>query len=403
MDITKIWEQLALDEGGKIIYLILDGLGGIQNPETGMTELQTAKKPNLDALAKKASCGLLDIVGPGITPGSGPGHMALFGYNPLEYNIGRGIFSALGIDFTLHEGDVAARFNFCTLNEKGLIVDRRAGRLSTERNETLCEKLRQGLNFEGVECFILTESEHRGVLIFRGKGLGGAVSDTDPSLTAHPPLQPAALDAESEKTVRLVTKFLGHAKDVLKSEKDANMVLLRGFERFHPAKGLKERFLLSGLCIAEYPMYKGVSRFLKMDVINSTGGIKGLFKNLKAHFTSAHNFYFVHVKYTDKAGEDGNFEKKVKVIEEVDGYIPEILSLNPDVLVVTGDHSTPAVMGLHSWHPVPVLLSAKNARSDRVDTFDEVACIQGGLGLRAATDLMGLSMAHAGRLKKFGA
>jgi 2,3-bisphosphoglycerate-independent phosphoglycerate mutase len=402
-DITKIWESLALDHGGKIVYLVLDGIGGIQDPHRGVTELQAANKPHLDALAKKSSCGLLDIVGAGVTPGSGPGHLALFGYQPLEYNIGRGIFSALGIDFKLREGDVAARFNFCSVDKGGNITDRRAGRISTDVNEKLCEKLRIGLNLGDVKVFIQTESEHRGFLALRGTGLGGEITDTDPGELHVKPLEPKALNENSKRTAELLTQVIKHAAEVLKEEHPANMILLRGIEKYHPVRGLKERFLLDGLCIAEYPMYKGVSRFLGMDVRSSTGGMQGIVKNLKETFNDGHNFYFLHFKNTDKAGEDGDFEKKIKAIEEVDKYIRGIMELNPDVLVVTGDHSTPSAMGVHSWHPVPVLIHSKNARIDRVDRFDEISCIYGALGQRPAVDLMGLSLAHAGRLKKFGA
>jgi 2,3-bisphosphoglycerate-independent phosphoglycerate mutase len=403
MDITQVWEKLAMEQGGRIVYLILDGLGGIQDRTIGKTELEAAKKPHLDALAKNSSCGLLEIIGAGITPGSGPGHLALFGYNPLEYDIGRGIFSALGIAFPLRQGDIAARFNFCTVDSSGKITDRRAGRLETSINEKLCAKLREGLDLGEVEFYIKTESEHRGLLVLRGKDLEGHLADTDPGLTNVEPLEPVALSSKSEKTATVLKKILAHAKKVLQEERPANMILLRGFEKYHPVRGIKERFLLNGLCIAGYPMYKGVSRFLGMDVIDSEGGIKGLIQDFKKNYNDEHDFYFIHVKYTDKAGEDGNFAKKVQVIEEVDSYIPEILSVKPDVLVITGDHSTPSVMGLHSWHPVPVLLQAKTARIDRVDRFAEISCLQGSLGMRKATDLIGLALAHAGRLKKFGA
>lgn len=403
MGLSEVWETLALNEGGKIIYLILDGLGGAPYGSQGLTELQAARKPNLDRLAEKSSCGLLEIVGAGITPGSGPGHMALFGYDPLQNNVGRGVFSALGIDFPLQEGDVAARLNFCTIRADGVIIDRRAGRISTAKNEELCEKLRTGLQSDDVTYFLRTESEHRAVLIMRGENLGGRISDVDPGMVGHLPKEPIAEDLASEDTVRALRKFLKHAHIVLKDEPEANMVLSRGVEKFERIRGLKERFLLEGLCISEYPMYKGVSRLLRMDVIDSKGGIPMLVENLKKNFSEKYNFYFVHIKYTDKAGEDGDFSKKVGVIEEFDSYLPEVLKLQPDVLVITGDHSTPASMKAHSWHPVPVLLHAKNARIDTVNRFDEISCIQGALGHRPATDLIGLAMAHAGRLKKFGA
>jgi len=403
MNITEIWEKLAIEQGGTIVYLILDGLGGIQDAATGLTEMQAAATPNLDALAKRSSCGLLEIIGAGITPGSGPGHLALFGYDPLTYNIGRGVFSALGIGFPLQEGDVPARINFCTVDSQGAVTDRRAGRIDTASNEKLCAKLREGIKLEGVSFFIETESEHRAVLVLRGKNLQGEITDTDPGRTEVKPLTASALTEKSEKTASVIHQFLLQAQELLQSEHPANMILLRGFDTYRPVPSIKQRFHLDGLCIAEYPMYKGVSRFLGMDVVDSTGGVKGLIHNFKEQFAPHHQFYFLHVKYPDKAGEDKNFQKKVKAIEEVDRFLPEILALNPDVLVITGDHSTPAAMGLHSWHPVPMMLHSKNARIDQIERFDELACIQGGLGMRHAVDLMGLSLAHAGRLKKFGA
>lgn len=402
-DFTKVWESLAQKNGSKIVLLVLDGVGGIQDPKMGVTELQAANKPHLDELAQQSSCGLLEIVGPGITPGSGPGHLALFGYDPIQYQIGRGVFSALGIGFELQEGDVAARFNFCTLDTQGRIVDRRAGRIETERNAQLCARIQAGLHLNDVECYIKTESEHRGLIVLRGSELGGGIEDTDPGSNGESPLDPVPRDSASEKTVVYFKTILGHVRNVLQEEVKANMILLRGIEKYHPIRSLNERFCLKGLCIAEYPMYKGVSRLLGMEIEPSTGGIAGAVKHLRAKWQEDYDFFFLHVKSTDKAGEDLDFAKKVKAIEEVDRYIPDILKMNPDVLIVTGDHSTPAVMGAHSWHPVPVLIRAHTARLDNVDRFDEVACIHGSLGVRPAMDLMGLALAHAGRLKKFGA
>ncbi|GAB4234842.1 MAG: 2,3-bisphosphoglycerate-independent phosphoglycerate mutase [Chlamydiales bacterium] len=403
MDIGTIWEDLILEKGGKIIYLILDGLGGIPHPVTKKTELQSASKPHLDQLAKESSCGLLEIIGPGITPGSGPGHLALFGYDPLQHNIGRGVFSALGIGFDLQEGDVAARVNFATGDHKGNITDRRAGRIETSLNQTLCEKIRQNLAFKDIEVFIETVSEHRAALILRGKNLQGHIQDTDPQRTGVLPLEPKPLDEQSRETANYIKKFIAQAHEVLKDEPKANRVLLRGFEAYHPIRGLKERFKLNGLCIADYPMYRGVSRFLGMDTQNPEGGLEGKVRCLKDHYEKEYDFFFIHVKQTDKAGEDHNFDKKIYAIEEVDTIIPKILELRPDVLIVTGDHSTPAAMGKHSWHPVPVLVHAKTARIDSVEHFDELSCIHGSLGTRRGVELMGFALAHAGRLTKFGA
>jgi len=404
-DMTQVWEELAWQHGGKIVYLILDGLGGIPDAaHGGKTELQVAHTPNLDAIAKKSSCGLLDMVGPGITPGSGPGHLTLFGYNPITYRIGRGVLSALGIEFELQEGDVAARVNFATLGENGEVRDRRAGRIETDLNQQLCQKIRDkvSLDFDGT-FFFETVSEHRAVFVLRGKGLSGALQDTDPQTTGRPPLEPHGESAEADKTVELVRSFLDQVHQVLADEQPANAILMRGFEQYHALPSLEERFGLRGVCIADYPMYRGVSRLVGMEVLPRPGGMEQRFKTLEACYGDEYDFYFLHVKKTDSKGEDGNFDGKVHLLEEIDRLVPTITNLEPDVLVVASDHSTPATMGQHSWHPVPVMLQSKLSRVDQADCFDEFSCILGALGQRPGLDIMGLALAHAQRLRKFGA
>ena len=403
-DITEIWEDLAIPRGGKIVYVVLDGVGGIPDPERGGTELQVAKTPNLDQLAKESSCGLLEIVGPGITPGSGPGHLTLFGYHPLNHRLGRGVLSALGSDFDLQEGDVAARVNFATIDQEGNVSDRRAGRIETELNERLCQKIRDKveLDFDG-KFFFQTVSEHRAVFVLRGSGLGGNIKDTDPQQTGTPALAPEATSEDSQNTADLIRSFVEQVKQVLADEDPANMILLRGFEQYHPLPSLEERFQLRGACIADYPMYRGVSRLIGMDVLPRPGGMAQRFETLEKCYGDEYDFYFLHIKKSDSLGEDADFDSKVKLIEHVDELLLKVTALNPDVIVVTADHSTPAVMGKHSWHPVPVLLHAQYARADQVATFDEYACEFGTLGVRPGIDIMGLSLANAGRLQKFGA
>ncbi|NEP16009.1 MAG: 2,3-bisphosphoglycerate-independent phosphoglycerate mutase [Leptolyngbya sp. SIO4C1] len=400
---TQVWETLAWPDGGQIIYLILDGMGGLPAADGG-TELQVAHTPNLDRLARQASCGLLELVGPGITPGSGPGHLALFGYDPLRYQIGRGVLSALGIGFELQPGDVAARANFATLDEAGRVCDRRAGRIDSELNRTLCDKIRQqvSLDFDG-EIFFETVSQHRAVLVLRGDHLGGQLQDTDPQMTGRRPLAPVAQDEASERTGRLVQQFLSQVEALLADSSPANGVLLRGFERYQPLPSLTERFQLRGLCIADYPMYRGVSRLIGMEVVLPPGGLAQRFQVLEDAFSDQYDFYFLHVKQSDSSGEDSNFQRKVAVIEQVDQLLPKLLALEPAVLVVAADHATPAVMGRHSWHPVPVMLASELAQADTVQRFNELDCLQGALGLRPGVHIMGLALAHAGRLQKFGA
>ena len=400
---NSILDELTESHGGKIVYLIMDGLGGLRMPGKAGTELQVADTPNLDALAKDSVCGLLDPILPGVTPGSGPAHFGLFGYDPVRYNIGRGVLSAAGVDFDLTDRDLAARVNFCTVDAQGKVTDRRAGRIPTELNQKLCEKILARIKVPGgYELFFLPEKEHRAVFILRGENLDERIADTDPQETGVPPLEPQPLAPEAEPTARLVQDLVSQIRSILADEHPANMILLRGFAKYRRYPSMMERFKLRSLAIANYPMYRGVARLLGMDLHPITRDVPTQIEALEKAF-SRYDFFFVHVKYTDSRGEDGDFDAKVKVIEEVDALIPRIRALKPDVLVVTGDHSTPAQMKSHSWHPSPVLIYSALARVDRVERFDEISCIGGGLGRQPSVHLMGLALAHAGRLKKFGA
>jgi 2,3-bisphosphoglycerate-independent phosphoglycerate mutase len=402
MEFEFIKQLVKPDETTKIVLLVLDGLGGLPVELDGATELEAADTPNLDALAARSICGLQEPIGPGITPGSGPGHLGLFGYDPLKYQIGRGVLSALGIDFDLQEEDVAARGNFCTVDEEGKVVDRRAGRIPSEKNEALCALLRQ-IQLPGAELFVRTVKEYRLLWVLRGQGLGAEVSATDPQETGVAPLEPKPSSKESEKTVRLVKQFLKEAHEILSDHQPANMVLLRGFSKRPVWPLLSHVYGLRAAAIARYPMYRGVARLVGMQTLGSSDSVEEEFDVLEQHWDD-YDFFFVHVKRIDSAGEDGDFERKVARIEEADTQLPRILDLEPDVLVVTGDHSTPSKMRYHSWHPVPVMLWSEHCRPDRVKKFGERTCLTGGLGPRIpAVDLMPLAMAHAGRLKKFGA
>ena len=399
----KILKELVIPGAAKIVFLILDGLGGIQMEEKGGTELQIARTPNLDRLAETSSCGLLDPVGPGITPGSGPAHFALFGYDPFEYNIGRGILEATGIDFPLTERDVVARMNFATIDQAGRVVDRRAGRIATEINQRICRKLSQELQVgEGVKVMVEPVKEHRAILVLRGEGLRGEIEDTDPEREGVPPLDPKAAVPEAERTASLVGKIVAQTGKILSAEPKANMVLLRGFAKHTQYPSMKERYGLHSLAIATYPMYRGISRLVGMTVLSEVHNLEEEFQALTDHFHD-YDFFYLHVKQTDSRGEDGNFDAKVAVIEEVDQYLPQVLALKPDVLVVTGDHSTPAKMAGHSWHPLPLILHSKYCLIDAVKKFDEVSCLGGALGRMRSVDLMPLALANARRLSKFGA
>jgi 2,3-bisphosphoglycerate-independent phosphoglycerate mutase len=393
--------ELREDNASKIVLLVADGLGGLPLQPGGKTELETARTPNLDACARDGVCGLSIPVLPGITPGSGPGHLGLFGYDPLQHRIGRGILEALGIHFQVGPRDVAARGNFCTLDGNGLISDRRAGRPTTERCVATC-KLLQTIRVPGVELFVEPVREHRFVVVFRGDGLGDAVNDTDPQLTGHAPLQAKGADPASQRTADAVNRFVAEANKVLKDQAPTNGVTLRGFARYPKIATVQEIYGLRAAALAVYPMYKGLARLVGMDVLDAGATLNDQVETLKRVWDQ-YDFFFLHYKYTDSTGEDGNFAAKVEMIERFDAEIPKIRALNPDVLIVTGDHSTPSKLKSHSWHPVPVVLTAKTCRTDAVTEFGEAQCLRGGLGQFQAMYLLPLAMAHAGRLGKYGA
>ncbi len=401
MNNLEIIKELSIISPAKIVMLVIDGLGGLPYPNTGKTELETARIPHLDALASGGICGLTDPVGPGITPGSGPGHLALFGYDPISCNIGRGVLEAVGIDIKLQAGDVAARGNFCTVDEKGIITDRRAGRISTEKCIELCKVL-DSQTFDGVNVMVYPVRDHRFVAVFRGEGLDADISESDPSRTGVTPLDITALSPESAKMANIANKFAAEARALLAEHHPANMVLLRGFAKKPHFPTLQEIYKLNPLAIAVYPMYRGLARLAGMEVAQTGTTLEDEFKNLQQNFTK-YDFFFVHIKWTDTAGEDGDFARKVKVLEQIDTALPVLTNLKPDVLVVTGDHSTPAVLRGHSWHPVPVIIYSKYCRTDNVKEFSETACLAGGLGRIPAMQLMPLAMANAQKLTKFGA
>lgn len=385
----------------KIVLLVADGLGGLPLEPGGQTELETARTPNLDALAREGVCGLSVPVLPGITPGSGPGHLGLFGYDPLQYRIGRGILEALGINFAVGARDVAVRGNFCTVDGEGRITDRRAGRPTTERCVAMCRKL-QTIQVPGVEVFVEPVREHRFVVVIRGDGLGDAVNDTDPQAVGVNPLEAKGADAASQRTADAVNRFVAEAARVLQGDAPTNMVTLRGFARYPQIATMQEVYGLKPCAVAVYPMYKGLARLVGMDVVEAGATLTDQVKTLEKLW-GQYDFFFLHYKYTDSTGEDGNFAAKVEMIERFDAQIPAVRALNPDVLIVTGDHSTPSKMRSHSWHPVPTLLWAATCRTDAVKEFGESSCLQGGLGQFQAKYLLPLALAHAGRLGKFGA
>jgi 2,3-bisphosphoglycerate-independent phosphoglycerate mutase len=401
MDIQNLVRSLKSKNSSKIVMLVADGLGGLPLEPGGPTELEAAKTPNLDKLAKKGVLGSMIPIKPGITPGSGPGHLGLFGYDPLKYVIGRGVLEATGVGFGVGPDDVAIRCNFCTLDAQGRITDRRAGRISSEESAPLAITLRQ-ISIPGVEVFVEPVKEHRFVVVFRGEGLGGNVEDTDPQKTGVPPLAPEAMEPGSQRTAEVAMDFIKQAQRLLAGQPKANGLTMRGFSKKPDLPSYEDVYGLKAAAIAVYPMYKGLAQLVGMQLVGKPSSLKEEVDVLEQNWDK-YDFFFLHFKYTDSRGEDGDFPAKVKMIEEFDAIVPRVEALKPDVLIVTGDHSTPAAMKGHSWHPVPTLLAASTARTDACETFGEKAALTGGLGHFEAVYLMPLALAHAGRLEKFGA
>ncbi|MEX2161013.1 MAG: 2,3-bisphosphoglycerate-independent phosphoglycerate mutase [Anaerolineales bacterium] len=387
----------------KIVLLIMDGLGDIAAKPGAQTPLEAAATPNMDRLAAEGSLGRSVPIRPGVTPGSGPAHLALFGYDALQYPVGRGVMEALGIGMDIGAGDVAARGNFCTLDGKGLISDRRAGRISSEEAKPIVASL-QSIKLEGAKAEVRHVKEYRFALVLRGKGLTGDIDDTDPQVTGAAPLKAKALNKRSQKAAKLANQWVTKANKILARQPKANGLTLRGFGGDPRLPKYADAYGLRAACVAVYPMYRGVSKLVGMDLVSFSGETPtDEFAAVKSAWAD-HDFIFVHVKKTDSMGEDGNFDGKVKIIDGVDQALPDLLALKPDVIAITGDHSTPVPLRMHSWHPVPLLLwSAANIFPDEQTRFGERYCAKGGLGTIPATDLMPLLLAHAGRLEKFGA
>jgi len=399
-------ESLALEGTSKIVLLVLDGLGDLPDPaHRGQTPLEAARTPNLDALARASSLGRLTPVAPGITPGSGPGHLGLFGYDPVAHLVGRGVLEALGAGIDLQHGDVAARANFCTVDASGVVTDRRAGRIGSDVCARLVDKLRASTGrIDDVEIVLQAGKGHRFVVVLRGAGLGGAVSDADPHKEGKPIPSAHAIDDDpaSRKTARVVDAFVAAVRDALEEDHPANAALVRGLSARPHLRGYRDRFKLRAAAIAAYPMYRGVAELAGMDLF-PVGDPPGDAFDRTVSQWDGYDFFFLHVKGTDMAGEDGDFDAKVRAIEAVDEALPRLLGAQPDVLCITGDHSTPVLAKGHSWHPVPVLVHGALCGADGAAKFHEKSARAGSIGLLASSDLMAILLANAGRLDKFGA
>ncbi len=396
----ELLHDCYVTNSSKIVLLVVDGLGGLPHPDTGKSELETANLPNLDAMARESACGMTTPVLPGVAPGSGPGHLALFGYDPLKYIIGRGALEALGIDVELRPGDVAARGNFCTVDAEGDLVDRRAGRIPTEFSTPLCHRL-DTIEIPGVQVDVFPVQDYRFVLRLRGEGLSESVTETDPQITGVPAMPVKALEQSAEKTATLVNEFVSQAATLLAEEERGNMVLLRGWAQLPSLPPMGDVYRLNPGAIAAYPMYRGLATVANMRIIPTGHTFSDEVDTLQEEFEN-HDFFFIHYKPADAAGEDGDFDAKVKTLEDLDPLIPRIRELNPDVFMVAGDHSTPAIMAAHSWHPVPFMLNSKLTRGEGVQAFSERDCNLGSIGSIPATNVMLLAMSHSGKLTKYG-
>ena len=407
MNLDALYSKLQVKTGAKLVLLVLDGLGDIATggPDSG-TPLEAAATPNLDALTQYGAQGRMIPVAPGITPGSGPGHLALFGYDPLEFQVGRGVIEALGLGIDLKPGDVCARANFCTLDKKGMVTDRRAGRIPTEACEELCAILASKIKKIGdTQVIIKAGKEHRFVVIFRGKGLEGPLTDSDPNREGLPiaAVRPtSAKSAKQKKTSKLVAEFYRAALPLLAKKKPANGFLMRGIAHQPAIPTFEERYGLRAAAIAIYPMYKGLAQLVGMKKVEGAQTIAEQFQRYVAEF-DRYDYFFIHYKYTDKAGEDGDFDAKKKAIEDLDQALPILLQKKPDVLAITGDHSTPVAVKGHSWHPQPVLITSAYSGSDKLDRFTETGANMGSLGVFEAKYLIRLMQANAKMFDKFGA
>jgi len=385
----------------KILLVVLDGLAGFATAERG-TELEEADTPNLDELAAAGLTGLLDPVGPGITPGSGPAHLSLFGYDPFDYHLGRGALSAAGLEVHLNPGDVAARGNLATIDDSGIIVDRRAGRVPDLEALEVVRLLTESVVIPGVEVLFVHEAQHRVLVVLRGPDLDPHVDDTDPQVVGVAPLTPMAQTRAATHTAEVVAELDRQIRAILAGQPKANALLMRGFDSHRQLPTVQERYGLRAAAIAVYPMYRGIGRLVGMDPVGPPATIDEQLVLLKEHWDN-YDLFFFHHKPADSAGEDGDFDAKVAAIEALDVVIPQLMAMGPDVVAVTGDHATPSQMAAHSWHPVPVLVHAERAGRDGVARFGERDCLQGALGRRPARELMPILLNVAGRLAKYGA
>ncbi|MHA2179286.1 MAG: 2,3-bisphosphoglycerate-independent phosphoglycerate mutase [Candidatus Thorarchaeota archaeon] len=406
------------------VFVVMDGVGDRPQKELGgKTPLEAAKTPTLDKMAAEGQSALMNVIGPGITPGSDTAHLALFGYDPLAEYPGRGPLEAFGAGLETKPGDVAFRSNFATVDSKMVVLDRRAGRtFSPEEQEELQAAL-NGLEINDVKVRFIATVEHRGALVLEGEGLYAEISDVDPHETGKKILTVRALKPEAEKTAKVVNELMRVAHERMKGLETnkkrakkglplANAILLRGPGRHSDVPSLPQRYGIKSAVIAGGALYIGSAKYVGMEHIQvegQTGTIDTNFDNIAAKtietIESGFNYVFVHIKATDNASHDGNAKEKILAIERTDAMIGKILEKVGDkiVMAVTGDHSTPVCIKEHSCDPVPILFWSNFIRPDSVKRFSEIDAAKGAMHTIRGIDVMPLLLGYAGYIDKFGA
>jgi 2,3-bisphosphoglycerate-independent phosphoglycerate mutase len=407
--------------GDKILILICDGLGDRPvGALKGKTPLEAAPRPNMNHFAKGGACAIIDIIAPGVRPGSDTAHLALLGFDPYKVYTGRGPFEAMGVGMEVRPGDVAFRCNFSTVNDKMEIEDRRAGRIK-EGTAELARAL-DGWEYEGVKVYFKEGTEHRGVLLLRALGLSPLVSDPDPHEEGVRPHECLPKAPEAALTARVVNAFVKRSHEILMEhpvnrerikagKRPANIILPRGAGMMPHLPSFQERFGMKCAAIAGVALVKGICRVAGMELLDVKGATGGLDTDMDAKMKAAlkaldsHDMVLVNIKAADLCGHDGDYKMKSKVAGRIDKALGLLRKDLPEDahFALTADHSTPCCAKDHTGDPVPLAIYGRHVRTDGVQTFGERACAGGGLGRLRGTDLLQVMLDLAGRSEKFGA